>query len=71
MMLFVSTGDLKKLIRRMADAGKRFDEAEIWHYFSQVRYVHAAETMTAAVAVPFTIAAACSSASHLVQYLAQ
>eukprot|EP00878_Enallax_costatus_P044843 GHUV01053603.1.p1 GENE.GHUV01053603.1~~GHUV01053603.1.p1 ORF type:complete len:179 (+),score=36.13 GHUV01053603.1:770-1306(+) len=31
-----SAGDLKKLIRRMADAGKRFEEPEIWQYFLQV-----------------------------------
>lgn len=32
----IAAGDLKKLIRRMADAGKRFEELEIWQYFLQV-----------------------------------
>ncbi|WIA10744.1 hypothetical protein OEZ85_010915 [Tetradesmus obliquus] len=29
-------GDLKRLIRRMGEAGRSFDEPEIWLYFSQI-----------------------------------
>jgi hypothetical protein len=29
-------GDLKRLVRRMAEAGRSFDEPEIWLYFSQI-----------------------------------
>eukprot|EP00775_Hariotina_reticulata_P005831 gene5831-6072_t len=29
-------GDMKRLIRRLAQAGKCFEEAEIWHYLRQV-----------------------------------
>jgi serine/threonine protein kinase len=35
-LLAVLAGDLKRLIRRMAEAGRSFDEPEIWLYFSQI-----------------------------------
>lgn len=40
--LLALAGDLKRLIRRVAESGKHLDEQEIWHYFLQVGMYDAA-----------------------------